>query len=102
MEFEFGKFKNKSVEQVFQENPNYCQWVYNQPMLKDSQPEIYEFLKSKLINKNDYYMTFGKYKNKSMSWIIQNDPKYIYWLRGNTYIQENCKKLATIVNGIKL
>jgi len=100
MFFQFGKYKHKSIEDVFKDDVQYCKWVFKQPMLKDTSPEIYDYLKEKLINKNDYYMSFGKYRNKPLSWILQNDKKYIYWLKGNQYVQEHCQKLSTIVNGI--
>lgn len=102
MIFEFGKYKYKSVEDVFKDDLQYCQWVFKQPLLKDNNKEIYAFLKDKLINKNDYYMPWGRYKNKGLSWILQNDKKYIYWLKGNQYVQEHCKQLSSIVNGINI
>jgi uncharacterized protein (DUF3820 family) len=97
----FGKHKNKSIETIYNENPQYLQWLYSQPTTKANK-ELYEILESKLKNKNDYYMSFGKYKNKGLSWIIQNDSNYIIWLRGNKYVKENLDKLYKIVCAINI
>lgn len=92
----FGKHKNKTIDQIFDENPQYLEWLFSREQTKDNK-ELYEALESKLKNKNDYYLNFGRHKNKGLSWIIQNDPKYIVWLRGNTYVKENIPKLYKIV-----
>jgi uncharacterized protein (DUF3820 family) len=93
---QFGKHKNKSIDTIHEENPQYLHWLYTQPTIKDNK-ELYEAIESKLKNKNDYYMTFGKYKNKGLSWIIENDTKYILWLRGNEYVKNNLDKLYKTV-----
>jgi uncharacterized protein (DUF3820 family) len=100
-ELTFGKYKNKEISQVWEENKSYCQWLYTQPMIKNH-PEIYKFLDDNLKNKKDYYMTFGKYKNKPLSWIIENDSKYILYLKGNDYVKENLTKLYEIVNKLNI
>lgn len=100
-ELNFGKYKNKVISQVWEENKSYCQWLYTQPMIKNY-PEIYKFLDDNLKNKKDYYMTFGKYKNKPLSWIIENDSKYILYLKGNDYVKENLTKLYEIVNKLNI
>jgi hypothetical protein len=33
-------------------------------------------------------MTFGKYKNKALSEIKKNDPKYIDYLKNNDFIKQ--------------
>lgn len=97
----FGKHKNKSIDQIYEENPQYLQWLFSRDTVKENQ-ELYDNLKSKLINKNDYYLNFGKYKNKPLSWILENDSKYIIWLRGNTYVKENIPNLYKIVCGLNI
>lgn len=53
-----------------------------------------EFLISKF-NGTDmsYTMTWGKYKKKSIEWILDNDMGYIEWLSCNEYVKTNCPKL---------
>lgn len=101
MNLEFGKYKNKNIEKVFEENVSYCQWLYKQPMIKNYE-EIYNFLHKKFHNDNDYYLTFGKYKNKPLSWIKENDAKYIYYLKSNEYVQTKLDDLAKLVNAIQI
>lgn len=101
MILEFGKFKNRPIDKVYEENVSYCQWLYKQPMIKNYE-EVYNFLHNKFHNNNDYYMTFGKYKNKSISWIKENDSKYIYYLKSNEYVQTKLNDLANIVNRLEI
>lgn len=98
---EFGKYKNKTIQEVWDENKSYCQWLNSQPMI-ENYPEIKKFLDDNLKNKNDYYMTFGKYKNKALSWIIENDKKYILYLKGNEYVKTKLTKLYDIVNKLDI
>lgn len=35
-----------------------------------------------------YRLHFGKYKNKTIKWILKNDPSYILWLDRNTQMVE--------------
>ena len=92
----FGKYKNLTVDKVFEENPNYLQWLFSRTDENDNE-ELYNALKSKLINKNDYYMSWGRHKNKALSWILKNDANYIVWLRGNKYVKDNLVDLYKIV-----
>ena len=91
----FGKYKNLSVDKVFEENPNYLQWLFSRT--NELNEDLYNALKSKLINKNDYYMTWGRFKNKPLSYIMEKDKSYIVWLRGNKYVKENLQDLYKIV-----
>lgn len=101
MILQFGKFKNRPVDEVYNENVSYCQWLYKQPMIKNYE-EVYKFLESKFKDNNDYYMTFGKHKNKSISWIKENHPQYIMYLKGNEYVQTKLSDLANIVNRLDI
>lgn len=93
---QFGKYKNLSVDAIFEQNPQYLQWLFARTDEKDNN-DLYKALENKLINKNEYYMTFGRHKNKTLTWIIENDKKYIVWLRGNAYVKENLDNLYKIV-----
>lgn len=98
---QFGKYKGRHIEEIFDENPNYCKWLYSQPILK-ANPFIYDFLENKIVDKNAYYLNFGKHKGKTLDWIKENDKNYLYWLKGNNYVQQNCPelliKLEKIIN----
>ena len=92
----FGKYKehNYTVKELFEKDPKYCQWLRNQPFVKNNE-ELYDELNEVLknINEDDYLMTWGKYKNKSLAWIQKIDPSYIDWLKKNQFVKENCKRL---------
>ena len=83
---QFGKYKSKNIVDILDLNPNYCQWLLKQPLL-NKYPDIKEYLEEKLINPNEHYMTFGKYKGKALSDIKKNDPKYIDYLKNNDFIK---------------
>lgn len=39
--------------------------------------------KHKEVVTTDYVLTFGKYKGRSLGWVLGNDPSYIIWLVDN-------------------
>ncbi|KAF0718232.1 Aste57867_1801 [Aphanomyces stellatus] len=89
--------QNRSVlgelEDVFKTNEAYCNWLYKWPQIKQYE-DVYEFLKSKFVNGDDYYMFYGKYKGKSPNWIFENNQKYIYYLKANDYVNNHISDLA--------
>lgn len=100
----FGKYKehNYTVKELFEKDIKYCRWLINQPFIKannDLRFELEELLKN--INADDYLMTWGKYKNKSLAWIQKTDPSYIEWLKKNQFVKENCKRLFEELNKFK-
>lgn len=97
----FGKHKNKTIEEAFEIDPLYCQWLFKQPMAK-TYPDIYDFLQKQFINKNDYYLSFGRYKNRPLSYVIQTDPQYLNYLKNNEYVQKNITELAQIINHLNI
>ena len=73
---EFGKYKNLNIEDVYNKDINYAQWLYRNTLTKQYD-DIYNFLDNKFKNKNLIYLSFGKYKNKSIDWVLENDKNYI-------------------------
>lgn len=97
----FGKHKNKTIDEVFESDRQYLQWLLCNPLTK-ANSELFDALENKIKNKNDYYMTFGKFKNKPLSWIIKHHPDYIMWLRGNNYVKQHFDKLYKIVCAVNI
>lgn len=85
MNLDFGKYKGKDIEEVYNIDEKYAFWVFNWPQAK-AYPEIYDFLKKKFRG-DCFYMYYGKYKGKSIKWIKENDKKYIYYLKNNEFAQ---------------
>jgi uncharacterized protein (DUF3820 family) len=94
---DFGKYKNKMIGDIFVNDKAYCQWLYYSPMTQTNK-NLYQYLENKFKDKNDIYLTFGKYKNKSLKWISENDKKYILYLKGNDYVKNNLTNLYEEVN----
>ena len=93
----FGKYKAEeyTVEELFLKDPKYCQWLRNQPFVKNNE-ELYDELNEVLkdVNDDDYILNFGKHKGKSLKQIYNLDQSYITWLRKNDYVKQNCKRLC--------
>jgi hypothetical protein len=94
----FGKFKSQKITDILDNQKAYCQWLHTQPLIMDSNPKIKELLDLEFKNKDDYYLTFGKYKNKSLDWIFNNDKFYIEYLKKNDYVSANLKELKERLN----
>ena len=50
----------------------------------------------------DFIISFGKYKHKSVLWILENDPNYIEYLKRNEFVQTKMIKLAEFVNDLEI
>jgi uncharacterized protein (DUF3820 family) len=88
----FGKYKDLSIEDVYNNDPNYCRWLTKQHLPIND--EVKEFLDSKFdSNDQSYVMTWGKYKNKTLKQINEIDNFYITWLKNNQYVDEKCPRL---------
>ena len=94
---QFGKYKSKNIVDICDLNPSYCQWLLKQPLL-NKYPDIKEYLEEKLVDQNEHYMTFGKYKGKALSDIKKNDPKYIDYLKNNDFIKTRMVSLYEALN----
>jgi uncharacterized protein (DUF3820 family) len=91
----FGKFKSRNIKDIIKEEPSYCQWLLERPdYLNETQVNIL----NKTIKRDDYYMSFGKYKNKSLKWIYDTDKKYIHYLKNNEYVKSKMNNLLDFLN----
>lgn len=97
----FGKYKNKSIEDVYAIDQGYARWLLNQEMLLSDKEDIKAFL-SKKFDSNDksYLLTWGKHKNRTIKWIHEQDKQYFSWLSGNDYVKQNCKKLYAEIEAL--
>ncbi|KAL7993778.1 hypothetical protein Plhal703r1_c61g0165501 [Plasmopara halstedii] len=97
---EFGKYKGKALEEVYNQDASYCRWLYNQQSSEDS--NIKRFLQGKFQDGDDsYIMRWGKHKNKSVKWIVENDEQYFSWMCKNEYIKNKCPSLKENLNEFK-
>lgn len=87
MEFTFGKHKGSSFDEVFNKDTNYIKWVITQPYLKE---EEVKYLQNLIKTKTpEYLMPWGKYKNKTLSYIDNEDSWYLSWLKNNEIAKKN-------------
>ncbi len=82
----FGKYKSKTIEYIIENDINYAKWVFEHPTLVLDE-YITKILSDTFLDKNECYLNFGKHKNKSLSWIKENDLKYIDYLKKNEYVK---------------
>ena len=75
----FGKHKNKTLEQVNEEDNQYLVYLLNCGFLKKSQTEhiLQNYIK-------DIKVGFGKYKESTFGELMVSNPKYLNWLSENT------------------
>jgi uncharacterized protein (DUF3820 family) len=91
----FGKHKNKMLKDI---DNNYLSWCINSPTIYNGIKEKiqlylnsieYEHQQEK--EDNDYVMKFGKYKNKRVKEIYNDDKNYIEWLLNSETIYDTVK-----------
>ena len=88
----FGKYKSQTIEYIIENDINYAKWMFEHPTLV-LDDNITKILSDTFKDKNEHYLTFGKYKNKSVSWIKENDLKYIDYLKKNEYVKTKMVEL---------
>ena len=81
----FGKFKSRNINEIIKEYPSYCQWMMSRPeYLNKTQIQLIKHS----IRDDEIYLTFGKYKNRPLSWVFNNDQMYINYLLNNQFIKD--------------
>lgn len=94
----FGKYKNLDISVVHDKDPHYTSWLFNQKQIINRYPNIKKFLEDKYLEKDEYYVTIGKYKSKNLKWIYEHDPDYLIYL--NT-ISNNNEGLSELQQALK-
>lgn len=90
----FGKHKNKMLKDI---DNAYLSWCVNSPTIYDSIKEkIRNYLNSidydyQQVKENDYILKFGKYKDKRVKEIYNEDKNYIEWLLNSETIYDAVK-----------
>jgi len=84
----FGKYIGKDINTIIKCDESYCSWLLRHKESSKLNDEQIKILESN-IREDECYIGFGKYKNRSIKWIFENDKKYIYYLKNNDYIKNN-------------
>lgn len=88
----FGKYKTKTFDEVYEFDPRYCRWLYTQELILIRNPDLKAFLDDKFKNKDmSYELTFGKYKGKTINQVLQIDRKYLEWLYNSSVLEKMTK-----------
>jgi uncharacterized protein (DUF3820 family) len=93
----FGKYKDCSIQRVYEKDLNYCIWLRNQ---SDLDEDVARFLENKFANGNDdgsYILNFGRYRGKSVKQVYAIDESYIQWLLTSKFANEKAPKLCTAI-----
>ncbi len=114
--FKFGKYRNISVLKVIGEDPQYCEWIIHQPDFEKKNKDLFNYMlknnvkydkdylenkKKKLEYKKEYF-TFGKYKNKRIEEVFEENKDYcIYISKLDNVIKFHKPTVETIDNLIK-
>ena len=70
----FGKYKNKTVDDLVKEDRKYLLWLGKQPWVKDNLIEAIKEAHGRIV------LNFGKHDGKSLESIKESDPSYYQWL----------------------
>lgn len=97
---QFGKYKGQNFLDILENNKAYCKWLHSQALIMKSNPMFLKLLDVEFKDKNEYYLTFGKYKNKSLTYINNTDKKYITYLKFNDYVNENLQELKNALTNL--
>lgn len=90
----FGKYRSREIADIYETDPQYCRWLLHQDILTEGYPDIRLFLDGKFKDDDkSFLMTWGRYKNKTIQFIKDNDVDYFNWLLNNTFVKSNCGKL---------
>lgn len=101
MTLTFGKYKNKSIEEVYSTDKSYILWLSENAYHDALKETVKKFLESKnvedkLIKKNGtYVINFGKFYGKSLMVAYKDKPRYMNWML-RTF--EDDELVQTVVN----
>lgn len=92
MSLDFGKYKDNTIQEVYEKDADYCRWLSKQELLLTE--EVKDFLNDKF-NGDDgtYILRWGKFKNHTIRWIFDNQQRYFQWLMKSDFVQTKCPKL---------
>lgn len=88
----FGKYKDRNIDDIVKEDPNYFKFLMMEDWFRINYKDIHERLQE-LITDTSIYMPWGKYKFMSLESIVKKDAPYINWLVKNEYVQTQCKDI---------
>lgn len=92
LKFSDSKYSGELVNDIILKDPSYCHYLVH--FSKNYIPkDIRDLLFNKFPNKDDYFMSFGPFKTKSLTWIQANEPEYIDYLLNDKFVQTKCFKL---------
>lgn len=112
---EFGKYKGKTIGEIYEIDPKYIYWLMEQdhyfrvdfhsllniPEDSSNVESIIEEEINRVFPKAtvDSTITFGKYKGRTFREIYSTDPAYIDWfLRNNNRIDIDVNSFAMMIN----
>ena len=70
----FGKYKNRTIDDLIRSDPKYVLWLSKQPWVKD---DIINAIK---VGHGKIVLSFGRYEGLCLDSIKQSDQSYYEWL----------------------
>jgi hypothetical protein len=81
----FGKFKDRDISNILNENHSYFTWLKNSAMVH-RQVGLSKFLETNLkeeVNDGIYRLPRGKYRGSTLEEVYKTDPKYWNYMLNN-------------------
>lgn len=100
MKLTFGKYKNKKIEEVFKDDKRYFMWLSNQELTSKKLRETINnlLLKERMKFSTETFITFGKYKGKTLAELIESDYSYSLWIIENTKDEDLGDELKDLIS----
>ena len=79
----FGKYKNKTIDDLVKEDPKYLLWLAKQGWVKDNIIEAIGEAHGRI------ELTFGRHAGEYLNTVQESDPSYYQWLlKDSRFLQE--------------
>jgi hypothetical protein len=95
----FGKYKDWTYVDILAKDRSYAKWLVSKSMMIS--PNAREFLTNSLASdetNEEYRLSFGKHKSKTLAWVYENDRGYFHWLKMSQYVNDNMNELKEAIS----
>ena len=97
LSFELGKYRGRSLADVKTFDPSYIGWMRAKPWAI-ADKALMESIKDFQVPD----ITFGKYKGRTLEWLMEHDETYVQFLWSSDYVREKHPELKEKLDAIYL
>jgi len=103
---DFGKYRGRAFQEVFEEDPDYCRWVVTTAEAEEGsgttrlKPFAY-WLSRKAPELKEAFrglVSFGKYKGQRFADVLNDDPQYCAWVKAESKKPDSSHSFRAFAN----